>query len=162
MTDATQHQLISDIAHEVVTEIAPGELPLFRVTSKTYLENLDEGLKPRKPTDKMLGFGLDTAITFLTPVVLAFTTEAVKFLAERVKESVKEASGELITRIIKKIFNRIPPTEEDKSPPLVLSLEELMQLRQLMVETAKHLRLPQEKTELLVNAIMGRLAVPNS
>jgi hypothetical protein len=162
MTDATQHQLISDVAHEVITEIAPRELPLFRVTSKTYLDNLDEGLKPLNAIDQMLGFGLDTAITFLTPVVLALTTEAVKFLAEKVKESVKEASGEMITKFVKKMFNRIPPTEEDKSTPLVLSREELVQLRQLMVETARHLRLPKEKTGLLVNAIMGRLAVPDA
>jgi hypothetical protein len=163
MTDRTEHQLICDIAHEVITEIAPGELPLFRVTSKTYLENLDEGLKPRKPTDKMLGFGLDTAITFLTPVVLALTTEVIKFLVEKVKESIKEASGELITKFVKEMVKRIPPTEErDRKTPLALSREELVELRQLLLETAKHLRLPKEKTELLVNAIVGRLAIANS
>ena len=44
MTDATQQQLISDIAHEVITEIAPRELLLFRVTSKTFFDT--ENLLP--------------------------------------------------------------------------------------------------------------------
>jgi hypothetical protein len=163
MTDATQHQLISDIAHEVITEIAPGELPLFRVTSKTYLDNLNKELKPRKPTDQMLGFGLDTAITFLTPVVLALTTEVVKLLAEKAKETLKEASAELVSKFVKAMVRRISPTEErDEKTPLALSREELAQLHRLMFETAKQLRLPNDKTELLVNAIVGRLAVANS
>jgi hypothetical protein len=163
MIDATQHQLISDTAHEVITEIAPRELPLFHITSKTYLENLDEGLKQRKPTDTMLGFGLDTAITFLTPVVLALTTEVVKFLAEKAKESIKEASAELITKFVKEMFKRIPSTEErDQETPLALSREELVELRQLMLETAKPLGLPNDKMELLVNALVGKLAIADS
>jgi hypothetical protein len=162
MTELAYKELITDIAHELIAEIAPRELPLFRPTSEAFINNLGRGLNPRNATDEMLGFGLDTAIAFLTPVVLALTTEVVKFLAEKAKESIKEASGELITKIIKGVFNRIPPTGQDKSTPLVLSREELVQLRQLMVETARHLRLPKEKTGLLVNAIMGRLAVPDA
>jgi hypothetical protein len=162
MNELAYKELITDIAHDLIAQIAPQELPLFRPTSEAYLRNLGQGFTPRHATDDMLGFGLDTAITFLTPVVLAVATEAVKFLAEKVKESVKEASGELVTKFVKELFNRIPPAGEDKSTPLVLSQEELVQLRQLMVETAKHLRLPKEKTGLLVNAIMGRLAVPEA
>jgi hypothetical protein len=160
MTDATQHQLISDIAHELITEIAPGELPLFRVTSEAYFENLDKELKLLEPTDEMLGFGLDMAITFLTPVVLALTTKVVTFLADKVRESIKEASGELVTKFVEKMFKSNPPTEErDKKTPLTLSGEELAQLRQLMLDTAKRLRLPNDKTESLVNAIVAKLAI---
>jgi hypothetical protein len=160
MTDATQNQLISDIAHELITEIAPGELPLFPVTSEVYFENLDKGLKLLEPTDEMLGFGSDTAITFLTPVVLALTTKVVIFLADKVRESIKEASGELVTKFIKEMFKSIPPTEEqEKKTPLILSREQLSQLRQLIFETAKHLRLPSDKTESLVNAIVTKLVI---
>jgi hypothetical protein len=163
MTDATQHQLINDIAHELIAEISPEELDLFHPTSEAFFENLDKGLKLLEPTDEMLGFGLDTAVTFLTPVVLVLTTEVVTFLAEKAKESIKEASGELITKFIKEIFKRIPPTAEgDKRAPLALSHEELVQLRQLILDTAKRLRLPNDKTELLVHAIVGRLTIADS
>jgi hypothetical protein len=162
MTELAYKELITDIAHELIAQIAPQELPLFRPTSEAFINNLGNGLTRRDTTDDMLGFGLDTAIDFLTPVVLALTTEVVKFLAEKAKESIKEASGELIAKFIKRMFNRIPSTEEDKSTPLVLSPEELVQLRQLMLETTEQLRLPKEKTTLLVNAIVGRLAVPHN
>jgi hypothetical protein len=91
MTDVTQHQLISDIAHELIAQVAPRELPLFRPTSQAYFENLKGEVQSSKSKDEMLGFGPDTAITFLTPIVLALTTEVFKFLADKVKESVKEA-----------------------------------------------------------------------
>ena len=163
MTDATQHQLISDIAHELIADIAPRELPLFHLTSEVYIKNLDRGDEPPEPTDEMLGFGLDAATTYLTPVVLALTTEVVTFLAKKAKESIKEESGELVTKFVKEMFKGVPPTEErDKKTPLALSREELVQLRQLMVETAKHLRLPKDKTELLVNAVVGSLAITES
>jgi hypothetical protein len=166
MTDATQHQLISDIAHEVITEIAPRELPSFPLTSKAYFASINdpgEGGEPPKPKDEMLGFGLDTAVTYLTPVILALTTEVVTFLAKKVKDSIKEESGELVTKFVKEMFKRIPPAEErDKKAPLAVSREELVQLRQLMLETAKHLRLPNDKTELLVNAVVGKLVIAES
>jgi hypothetical protein len=159
MTDAAQHQLIRDIAHELIAQIAPRELPLFGPASAAFFNPDSKPVPPSTPRDEMLGFGPDTAITFLTPVVLALTTEAVKFLMEKVKESIKEASGELITKWVKKIFNT---EERAKNTPLALSREELVQLRQLMVETAKHLRLPNDKTELLVNTIVGQLALADA
>jgi hypothetical protein len=62
-------------------------------------------LSARAGKDEVLGFGLAEAATFLTPLVLAVITEVVKFLAEEVKQSLKDR----ICRI-KPIFLRNWPT----------------------------------------------------
>ena len=161
MIEVTQRPLISDIAHELIAQIAPRELPMFRPTCEAYFEDPEKIFEA--PKDNRLGFGLDTAIAFLTPVVLAVTTGVVKFLAEKVKESLKEASAELVAKLVKKMFNGRPlPAEGDKNKPLALSHEELAQLRQLMVEMAKRLRLSKDQTELLVSAVVGRLAIADT
>jgi hypothetical protein len=59
------------------------------------------------------------------------------------------------------MFKRISPKEEEKEVSLKLSREEIIELRKLMLETAKQLRLPEDKTDLLVHAMVGRLAITN-
>jgi hypothetical protein len=161
MIDANQVPLISDISRGLVEEIAPQELPLFRITSKVYFEEPEKVFEDRKHHDNVLAIGLGDTITFLTPVVLAITTQVIKFLAEKAQKSIQEQSEEIIAKFVKSMFKRISPKEEEKEVSLKLSREELIELRKLMLETAKQLRLPEDRTDLLVNAMVGRLAITN-
>ncbi len=165
MTDLTRDQLIRDIARDVVGQIAPQELPLFRATSEAYFKNPREVLEGKKPRDETLGFGLETAVAFLTPVVLAVATEVVKFVAERIKESLKEEGAGIVTELIKKMFKRFRSTGEErgKAPALApLSPEQLAQVRQRAIEKACQLNLPEVQARLLADAIVGSLAVIDS
>ena len=81
MNETTQNQLIADLARDVVTEIAPQELPMFRLQSEAYFKDPDSALEGHAGGEDMLGFGAGAAAAFLTSAVLAVTTAIVKFVA---------------------------------------------------------------------------------
>ena len=166
--NANQYPLVSDIAYELVQEIAPRELPLFQITSKAYFEKPDKVFEEFIHHGGILNFGLDSVTIFLTPAVLAVTNKVITFLWNKVKEAIQEESEEIINKFVKDMFKSIPykkkqgKERQDEKTSLKLSREELVQLHQIMLETAKQLRLPQHETELLVNAMVGRLVTTNT
>jgi hypothetical protein len=105
MIDANQVPLISDISCGLVEEIAPQELPLFRITSKVYFEEPEKVFEDRKHHDNVLAIGLGDTITFLTPVVLAITTQVIKFLAEKAQKSIQEKAKKLLLNLSRVCLN---------------------------------------------------------
>ncbi len=85
MTDSTHNQLVIDLGRDLISRIAPQEIPIFRANSEAYFKDPQKTLSARAGKDETLGFGIGEAAAFLTPVVLAVTTEVIKFLAEEVK-----------------------------------------------------------------------------
>ncbi len=160
MTNATENQLVSDVAHDLLNQLAPQELPLFRATSEAYFKNPQKALKGQLARDETLGFGSGEAAILLTPLVLAVTTEVVKFLAEEIKKSVKEESSSLISASVKKVFKKFRPQEKaDKKTPPPLSPEQLAQVREIALKKARQLKLPEARAKLLADSVVGSLAV---
>lgn len=56
MTDALQTQLVASVARDLVTEMSPQKLPLFRANSDAYFKDPQSMLKEQKRKDDMLGF----------------------------------------------------------------------------------------------------------
>jgi hypothetical protein len=71
LNDATQNQLATDVARDLVGQLAPEEMPLFRATSEAYLKDPQKVLKEHTGEDEMLGFGTGEVVSLLTPVALA-------------------------------------------------------------------------------------------
>ena len=109
MADTPQSQLVEEIARDLVGQIAPHELPLFRATSAAYFRRSARSLKTQGARDEMLGFGTDTAVTFLTPIVPAVTNEVVEFVAASVKTSAAADSGNLAVAQAKRTFRKYQP-----------------------------------------------------
>lgn len=178
MNETTQNQLIADLARDVVIEIAPHELPMFRLQSEAYFKDPDSALEGHAGKEDMLGFGAGAAAAFLTPAVLAVTTAVVKFAAEEAKKSVQDEGADLISDIVKRMFKKFRPEEKKegegrkdeskkdeskkdkgKEGPPPLTPEQLKKVHKLAFEQALQLRLSENTAETLAESLVGSLVV---
>ena len=154
MSDPDQNQLIADVARDIVRQTSPEELPLFRATGAAYFKNPDKVLKEQKSKDELLGFGAGEAVALLTPYALVVVTEVVRFVTEQVQKSVAAESADLIGDIVKKLFKRVRPEENNVLP---LTLAQLAQVREVTYESARRLNLSDDRASLLADAIKGSM-----
>ena len=157
--EKTQNQLITDVTREVIVQLAPQEVPLFRVTSEAYFKDPEKTLKGKKSKDEMLGFGIGGAVTILTPIALAVTTEVVLFVVEEVKKSIKEESSSLANDIVKKMFKRFRPAGDEVKQIPTLTSEQLAQVRRRACDKARQLNLPEAQAKLLADSLVGSLVL---
>ena len=157
MTDSIQSQLVADLARDVVAEIAPQELPMFRAQSRAYFEDPEGALRGQAAKDEMLGFGAGTVATFLTPAVLALATTVVSFVAAAVKESVQEGAKDLLSDVVKGMFKKFRPEQKEELPSL--TPEQLRTVRELVFKRALELRLSERTAHTLANSLVGSLVV---
>lgn len=162
MDNQTTNQLVSDISRDVLSEVAPQELPLFRAASQAYFKDPNHATTPNANSEDMLGFGAGEAVTLLTPYLLPAAVEVVKFLAEEVKKAVSEEGASLIGEKVKSLFKKYRNPDESKNKVPPLTAEQLAQVQAIAMKEARRLRLSDKNTKLLANAIAGSLAVKKS
>jgi hypothetical protein len=93
MADAAEQQAIADLAKQIVADVAPREMALFRPLSQAYFKDPQKTLKGGGGGDRMLGFGGTSAAgTLMTPMILQSTTVA---LGSLVSGMVKQVDSEL-------------------------------------------------------------------
>lgn len=153
MSDTSQSQLVEEIAHDLVGQVAPHELPLFRATSAAYFRRSARSLKTQGARDEMLGFGTDTAVTFLTPIVLAITNEVVEFVAASVKTSIAIDSGNLAVEQVKHMFRKYQPSHSAAQQMPLLTSAQIAQARQLAFQKARQLNLAEAQAGALADAL---------
>lgn len=153
-------QLIIDLSRNVIAEVAPEELPLFRPLGKAYLQNPEKIGEDPSSGDEMLGFGVGETVTLITPYVFPIISSVVIYLAREVGDALKEESSALVDDRVKLLFRRFRPAEEEtKKLPPPLSREQLRQVHTLATEKARQLNLPEEQAQMLADGITSSLAV---
>jgi hypothetical protein len=158
MGDSVHNQLVAEVAKDLLSQVAPQEMPLFRSISSSYFNNPEKALNDQKAKDELLGFGAAEAVTLITPVLLAVSSDVIKFLFAEAQKAMKSESTSLINDTVKSWFSGMRPKEEKKSPPR-LTPEQLEQVRTIAIKKAQQLKLSKENTKLLADAIVGSLAV---
>ena len=172
MSTAPDDALVVALAQATVERAAPEELVLFPAVSEAYLDGRD----PSKATrgDPMLGFGIETAVVLITPVALTVAKDVLGFLRAQLKKRAEEHGDEAIDRLIDRLLRRNgnEPAAAGAAPPpgssatiatepaetLELTDEQLEQVRQLALEKAQQLKLPDAKAKLLADSLVGSLA----
>jgi hypothetical protein len=163
MTKIENEQLIADIARDLVSQIAPQELPLFRPNSEAYFKDPEKALQSQSAKDDMLGFGAGDAVVLLTPIVLATLNEVVKFVVEEAKKSVQGEGAAWIQQAIKAMFKKFHQSEAgDKKKPAALTAEQLAQVRKIAFNKARQLKLSEDRAKILADAVVGSLATAPS
>lgn len=163
MTDLENKELINELARDMVMQIAPQELPLFRANSEAYFKDPEKTLKSQSAKDEMLGFGAGDAVILLTPIILATLNDVVKFVSEEVKKSVEGESAGWFHQMIKAMFNKYRPLEVDnKKKPAALTAEQLVHVHKIAFSKARQLKLSEDRAKILADAVVGSLvAVPS-
>jgi hypothetical protein len=158
MTSSDQNQLIADLAHDIVAQTAPQELPLFRATSAVYFKRPDKALKNQAGKDEILGFGTGEMVSLLTPIVLTVVTEVVTFLTVEVKKAVAAESASLISDQVKNLFKKFHPEgEKGQHDPTPLTREQIARVRKLAYERFLQLKLSDMQANRLADALTASL-----
>lgn len=161
MTDSTHNQLVTDLGRDLISQIAPQEIPIFRANSEAYFKDPQKTLSARVGKDEALGFGIGEAAAFLTPIALAVITEVVKFLAEEVKKSLATETSSVINEMVKKLFKRFHPAEK-KEASQALTKQQIEQIRQLSFAKARQLNLTEGQANLLADTLVASLVTAST
>ena len=144
----------TELARSVVSEIAPSELPLFEIMSKSFAAN-PKRVRIRRGGDEELGFGIAESAMLVTPVALAAIREIALFLAEDFAKALSHAAADAVAARITKLFRR-----EAGTPPLTDS--QIASIRTIVVEAAQTSKLGETQTTLLVDTLVTHLTKPPS
>ncbi len=136
--------LAIELAREAVMRLAPEEMPLFGVTSRLYAEN-PAAVEAQAKNDELLGFGAE-ALAALTPIALSVAG----FVIAQVQAVLADESQTVIRKLLRR---------EGEAGPPPLSADQLRRVREVAVERARRLKLPDEQAQLLADAMVGGLAV---
>lgn len=75
--EVDQQQAVADLARQVVAEMAPDELPMYRPLSQAYFKNPEKAVKGGGGKDQMLGFGAMEAMAVMQTIPILDATHAV-------------------------------------------------------------------------------------
>lgn len=161
MSDTVQDQLILDLSRDLVAQLAPQELPLFRAQSAAFLRDPDKALAPARGRDDELGFGVAEAVVFITPYVLAVMGHVVPFVAALAAKAAQQQGAVVIDGAAKRMFRKFsaeaPGTGQ--ADPAPLTAAQLAEVREMALRQARQLRLSEARAALLADAVVGSLAV---
>ncbi|MFC1466278.1 MAG: hypothetical protein ACFLMY_15665 [Candidatus Brachytrichaceae bacterium NZ_4S206] len=82
-----ESELISRVARELVGQLSPQELPLFRATSAAYFKDPAAVKRLAGARDDALGFGTSEAVNLIAPIALAVTAAVVSVLTQEVSSA---------------------------------------------------------------------------
>jgi hypothetical protein len=165
MTTSNENILVRELSRNIVAEIAPHELPLFRAQSEAYFKDPHGTIERKAGKEEMLGFGVGSDTVFLTPAVLSIVTLVVNFIIVTVKDSLQVESKEFLNDAVKRMFNNIQPgykKGQSTTESVSLTPEQLKQVRNLAISQALKLRLSEKTAETLANSLVGSLVVDAS
>jgi hypothetical protein len=164
MGGGREDELVAALARRAVASAAPGELPLFRATSRAYFEDPASLLTARAGADDMLGFGPGEAALLLTPVALDVARRVVDFVLDHVRATAEAEAGAAVEGATARLLHRVgvgdgpePAAQAAPEPPL-LSPEQLREVRRVALEKARQMQLPEATADLLADSLVGGLS----
>jgi hypothetical protein len=152
-----ERALVIDVSRDVVAELAPGEIAVFRPVAKAFYED------PRRLTsetgDAMLGFGPGEAVTLLTPIVLAVMGEVVAFLRADLAKAIPRAMADSLEDSLRALFHKFHGGEGPAAAVPPLTHEQLSRVRAIAFDKARQGGLSERRAELLADATVGSLVL---
>jgi hypothetical protein len=157
MPSTADAALVTDVAHDILSEIAPDELPIFPAASRAYAADPAAALRGLGVKDEALGFGLEALAAAATPVVLIVVTEVFQFLTGVAAKAATDGLTQEISQIVKAMFKRFRSSAP--STPSVLTRDHIAAIHDNVLLAAQRLRLPQDKARALANAVTAQLVL---
>ncbi|MFH9763623.1 hypothetical protein ACH4MJ_26870 [Streptomyces anulatus] len=143
---------LRDLVQDVVTEVAPEELPLIAglagFDDATAVRRLGGGDRRREP----LGFGLGEVAALVTPVVWLALDQAVQRILGTWVDKVITETGTALRRLFRR-----PASEPVTIPPL--TPEQLALVRESVLTMAARRGLEPERATVIADAVVTRLVL---
>src|SRR5262249_18716495 len=147
MEKSTDAALVTEVARDVLSEVAPQEMPIFAAASRAYFADPASALRQSRPKDNVLGFGIEAVGVLVTPAVLLVVSEVLEFLTRIAAKAMEDGLAKEIPQIIKSMFRKFHSSDPDT--PAVLTKEHLALIHGNVLLAAKKLRLPAEQAQSL-------------
>jgi hypothetical protein len=172
MTAGSERATVEALARQVVAEVSPAELPLFRATADRYFADPDGTLAVRGRTDEPLGFGAETVVALVGPFALDLVRRVLGRLVDRLGEAVADALAE---RVLRKSGSGEASTGGSAAAPAATSASsasagdpqsdrdpldpaQLALVRQVAQEEARRLELSPDRAQRLADALVASIA----
>ena len=152
-----QRDLIAEMSRDIVADVAPDELPLFRMNSTAYFKNPKKALESREGQDEALGFGIEAMVPLLTPVIIAVVTEIISHLEQSLSSHVASSAEGFIGGGLRSVFKR--GGKAPAAPTAQLSPAQLAEVRDIAFRKARQLKLPETQAAMLADSVVGGLVV---
>ncbi|MET7439540.1 hypothetical protein ACWERY_06095 [Streptomyces sp. NPDC004082] len=157
MLPENDRRVVGALAHIVVTDGAPGELPAFRVMRDEYFRR---GIRlDRKGRDTLLGIGVETAVALLSPVALEVCRRLWDTLCAEAAGAMVRAGRARAEELLNGLRARFG-TDTGEDPTVTFSPEHLREVHRRILQQAGAMGLPEEQQWLMANAVVGALQGP--
>lgn len=150
MPDDTD-EIVGSIGRELVSRLAPEELPLYPSLVK-QLQGAKRGRGKASSDDQLLGFGAAEAVTMLTPVILSFSSSFWTAL-------VAEAASNSAHGVVEYLKAHLPGRHQTTATP-PLTPGQLQLVRTVAEREACRLEISESQAGLLADAMVGVLSAP--
>lgn len=154
---------VRDVVQEVVTEVAPVELPvlegLFQSDDATVVRRLGRRRERREP----LGFGLGEVAVLVTPVVWLALDQAARQFGSAAGDSAATSLRAVTRRVLRRGGSRQGRRTRTTSPTVPpLTREQLTTVYQCVQDQAARRGLDTERAAVIADAVVARLALTAS
>lgn len=159
MTDQDERALITDLARDLVAELAPRESEVFEELAAEYFEDPRPPETAQGATDDALGFGLGGMVIAMTPAAAAVVSAVLSFLGSIALEAFRAEGGDYVRNRLRMLFqgDRAP----DGSAAVPVSQADLQRLYQVARDEAGKYGLSDADAATLADALFRRLALGN-
>lgn len=113
MENFSDNTLVADVARDVISEIAPQEMPIFVAASGAYFEDPATAHHAIRSGDDPLGFGLGALGALLTPVVLHILSEVFVFLIGVARKATEDGLTKEVPQLLKAMFKKYQGAQPD-------------------------------------------------
>jgi hypothetical protein len=161
MADEPERDLIAEMSRDVVAEVAPDELSLFRMNSSAYFKNPKKALESQEAKDDALGFGIEAAVPLLTPIVIAVVSEVITHLEQSLSTHLASGAEGAVSGGLRSVFKRggKGTAAPAQLSPAQLSPAQLAEVRDIAFKKARQLKLPETQAAMLADSVVGGLVV---
>lgn len=152
MPDDTD-EIVSSIGKELVSRIAPEELPLYP-SMVSQFQAAEGALRGNASSgDQILGFGVGEAVTLVTPVILSFTRSFWDAI-------MAQAAHSTLQGVLKQIQAHRPGHRNGSADRPRFTDEQLQLVRTVAEQEAGRLNVSKKQAGLLADAMVGVLVAP--
>lgn len=156
-----EQDLVCLLAERVLEMTAPEELVIFDETAQEYFAD-PRGVLEAGGRDELVGSGVELAL--LTPYILAVVTPVIQVLVSMVGEAVRKERQSSVTAFVRRMIGREggdPPgsSAEKAATASPLTQKQVIRVRQVALDRARLLGLPEDRATLLADAIVGGISI---
>lgn len=145
--------LIAELTELALSTAAPDELVVFEETAEEFFADPQAALTAARK-DSAVGFGLELAM--ITPVALAVGSAVVQAILAALGDRVIQLGGRGVTSLLKRLLRK---DSQPQQGDLSLNPEQARYVRQVALDRARALGMPEGQAAMLADSFVGAIVV---